>query len=133
MNFTLNEENFIMFAIKHYDNPHCKGIEEFNDDLKRFRYLKRLLRKYDSSKNLRERLILNHIIVLYNLFGIPATTAMLFYKIEKKFWPQLKTFLVYLDLMPDIITINNDTIRSSNIIIDENVADSLRKILCHNH
>jgi hypothetical protein len=81
-----------MYAIKHYDNPHCKGMDEFLDDLKRFKYLKRLFRKYNTGKDLKERLILNHIIVIYNLFGPEAATKMLFYKIEQKFWSQLKTF-----------------------------------------
>jgi len=86
----LTEDNFTMYAIKNYDNPYCKGMDEFLDDLKRFKYIKRLLRKHDVGKELKERLILNHIIVLGNLFGVEATTKMLFFKLEKQFWPQIK-------------------------------------------
>ena len=90
MNLDLTEDNFTLYAIKHYDNPACKGIAEFNDDLKRFRYLKRLFNKYTAGKDLKERLILNHLVVIYNLFGAEAATKMLFFKVEREFWPQLK-------------------------------------------
>ena len=98
--YNLTEENFTLFAMKHYDNPHCRGVNEFNDDLKKFKYLKRLFRKYRAGGGLKERLILNHIIVIYNLFGVDAATNMLFFKIDKKYWPQLKSFLMYLNVMP---------------------------------
>jgi len=98
--YNLTEENFTLFAMKHYDNPHCRGVTEFNDDLKKFKYLKRLFRKYRTGGGLKERLILNHIIVIYNLFGVDAATNMLFFKIDKKYWPQLKSFLMYLNVMP---------------------------------
>jgi hypothetical protein len=78
--YNLTEENFTLFAMKHYDNPHCRGVNEFNDDLKKFKYLKRLFRKYRAGGGLKERLILNHIIVIYNLFGVDAATNMLFFK-----------------------------------------------------
>ena len=129
MNFELTEENFTMFAVKNYDNPSCKGMDEFLDDLKRFKYIKRLLRKYNVGKDLKERLILNHIIVLGNLFGIDATTKMLFYKLEEKFWPQIKTFLVFLNYMPTCIKgIKGKDILSSNIPVDMKIADLLREI-----
>lgn len=118
MNFELTEENFTIFAIKHYDNPFCKGMVEFEDDLKKFRYLKRLFRKYTAGKELKERLIVNHLVVIYNLFG-PAATSMLFFKIEKKYWSQLKTFLVFLNYMPE-----NET----DIPLDQRVVEALRKI-----
>ena len=76
MQFELTEDNFIMFAVKNYDNPSCHGMDEFYDDLKRFKYIKRLLHKHNVGKDLKERLILNHIIILGNLFGIEATTKM---------------------------------------------------------
>ena len=98
--YNLTEENFTLFAMKHYDNPHCRWVNEFNDDLKKFKYLKRLFRKYRAGGGLKERLILNHIIVIYNLFGVDAATNMLFFKIDKKYWPQLKSFLMYLNVMP---------------------------------
>ena len=129
MKFELNEENFIIYAIKHYDNPHCKGMDEFLDDLKRFKYLKRLLRKYNATKDLKERLILNNIIIIYNLFGSEAATKMLFYKIEKKFWSQLKTFLVFLNYMPlKIIVSKGVEVLESDIPLDENILEILRKI-----
>ena len=122
MKFDLTEENFALFAIKYYDNPNCHGMAEFYDDLKRFRYLKRLFRKYNAGKGLKERLIVNHIIVIYNLFGIEAATKMLFFKIEKKFWPQLKTFLVFLNCMPiGSIILNEEIIEGYSIPIDQDV------------
>jgi hypothetical protein len=129
MTFELTEENFTMYAIKNYDNPYCKGMDEFLDDLKRFKYIKRLLRKHNVGKELKERLILNHIIVLGNLFGIEATTKMLFFKIEKKFWPQIKSFLVFLNYMPiKIIVSPGVEILEKDIEIDEIVLENLKKI-----
>ena len=117
--YNLTEENFTLFAMKHYDNPHCRGVNEFNDDLKKFKYLKRLFRKYRAGGGLKERLILNHIIVIYNLFGVDAATNMLFFKIDKKYWPQLKSFLMYLNVMPP------DNLM---VEVDEDVLQSLRRI-----
>ena len=97
----LTSDNIIMFAMKHYDNPSCVDDKEFLDDMKRFKYLKRLFRKYDTSKILKIRLILNHIIVLANVFGVDASSTLLFFKIDRKHWPVLKTFLVYLNYMPE--------------------------------
>ncbi len=129
MNNELNEDNFIMYAIKHYENPHCSGISEFNDDLKRFKYLKRLFRRYSLGKGLKERLIINHIIIIYNLFGPDAATKMLFYKIEKKFWSQLKTFLVFLNYMPlEVIVSKQITIKDTDIPIDNDIVKVLRTI-----
>ena len=97
----LTPENINMFAMKHYDNPSCVDEAEFLDDLKRFKYLKRLFRKYDTSKDLKMRLIINHIIVLANVFGVDAATTLLFFKIERNHWPILKAFLVFLQYMPE--------------------------------
>ena len=97
----LTAENINMFAMKHYDNPTCIDEKEFLDDMKRFKYLKRLFRKYDTTKELKTRLILNHIIVLNNVFGVDASTTLLFFKIEKQHWSLLKTFLVYLHIRPE--------------------------------
>jgi hypothetical protein len=97
----LTPENINMFAIKHYDNPSCIDEQEFLDDMKRFKYLKRLFRKYDTSGELKVRLIVNHIIILSNVFGVDATTTLLFFKIEPNHWSLLKTFLVYLHFMPE--------------------------------
>lgn len=119
MIFELTEDNFFMYAIKNYDNPACKGIVEFNEDMKRFKYLKRLLGRYHAGKGLKDRLILNHIIVINNLFGPEASVKMLFYKVDKKHWSSLKTFLVFLNLMPDSET---------DIPIDMTIANTLRRI-----
>jgi hypothetical protein len=125
----LTEENFVMYAIKHYDNPSCKGMAEFLDDIKRFKYIKRLLGKYIAGKDLKDRLIINHIIILNNLFGVEATTKMLFYKIDKKFWPQLKTFLVFLSYMPEKVIVSHGiTIKESEIPLDQTIVDILRKV-----
>jgi hypothetical protein len=97
----LTPENINMFAMKHYDNPSCVDEAEFLDDLKRFKYLKRLFRKYDTSGELKVRLIVNHIIILSNVFGVDATTTLLFFKTEVEHWSLLKTFLVYLHFMPE--------------------------------
>ena len=95
----LNDDNFIIYAIKNSQNRSCTGIAELEDDLKRFKYLKRLLNKYLKTGEPNERLIINHIILLYNVFG-QATTRMLFFKLEEKYWSDLKTFLVFLNRLP---------------------------------
>lgn len=121
----LNEANFLIYAMHHYDNPQCHSLAEFEEDLKRFLYLKKLISRYKNNGELRERLILNHIIVLYNIFGESAT-KMLFYKIEQNHWDVLVTFLVYLDRMPE--TIPDYGIVLSEIKLDEEVIFALRKI-----
>jgi|TARA_R100000008_G_C3530085_1_gene138782 hypothetical protein len=97
----ITSENVIMFAIKHYDNPQCEGEKEFQDDLKRFKYIKRLLRKYYDTGVLKERLLLNHLIVLNNVFGPDACATLLLYKIQKEFWPALKSFLLFLNILTE--------------------------------
>ena len=99
----LTSETIDIFAKRHYDNPADVNNEEFDDDMKRFKYLKRLFRKYQTSngKELKERLVINHIIILANVFGVDAATTLLFFKIERNHWPLLKTFLVYLSYMPE--------------------------------
>ena len=93
--------NWVMFALNNYDNPQANGEEEFYDDLKRFKYLKRLLKIYCLSGELKERLILNHIIVLTNVFGVEACGTLLFFRIEEEYWSVLKTFMVYLNMIPE--------------------------------
>lgn len=109
----------------HYDNPQCHSVEEFDEDLKKFLYLKKLLSRYKKDGELRERLILNHIIVLYNVFG-DATTNMLFYKIDSECWDVLITFLVYLERMPEVVSEHSITL--ADIALDEKVISVLRKI-----
>ncbi len=88
-----------MFAIKHYNNPQCEGEKEFYDDMKRFKYIKRLLRKYHDTNILKERLLLNHIIITKNLFGTEACVTLLLFKIQKEYWGTLKSFLLYLNML----------------------------------
>lgn len=115
----LNDDNFLLFAMKNYDNQQCHTIEEFDEDLKKFLYLRKLLNRYKRDGDLKERLILNHIIVLYNLFGDSAT-EMLFFKIEKEYWSILATFLVYLNRLPEE--------KLADITLDTFVVNVLRKI-----
>ena len=122
--FDLNDGSFLIYAAKSYDRPHILQ-SEFEDDLKRIKYIKRLLRKYRQTGEFKERLILNHIIVLYNIFG-DAATNMLFYKIEESNWDVLVTFLVYLGRMPE--TLPQYGIKLSEIKLDEKVISVLRKI-----
>ena len=124
----LTEDNFIMYAMKAYNSPHCI-MSEFESDLKRTKYLKRLFRRYKITKLLKERLILNHIILLYNVFGAEAATRILFFRIDENDYDILKTFLIYLNYMPDKIKgVKGKDIISSDILLDMNVAEILRKI-----
>ena len=125
MNEKLNESNFLLYAMHHYDNTQCYSLAEFEDDLKKFLYLKKLISRYRNNGDLKERLILNHIIVLYNLFG-DATTKLLFYKVDEECWDILITFLVYLDRMPEVLPDYN--IILSEVVLDEKVISTLRKI-----
>ena len=123
----LNEKNFLLYAMKEYDNPQCVQVEEFYDDLKKVKYIKRLFNQYLNEGILKERLLLNHIIVFYNVFPVRSATRILFLKIEEEFWPILKTFLVYLSYMSEIIDpINGKTILSDDIQLDQGVVDKLR-------
>ena len=124
----LNEKNFLLYAMQHYNNPQCVEVEEFNDDLKRIKYIKRLFNQYSIEGVLKERLLLNHVIVFYNVFSVEAATRILFYKLEEEFWPMLKTFLFYLNFLPDKIeSINGRTILTTEIPMDQGIVDSLRK------
>ena len=125
----LNEKNFLLYAMKEYNNPQCTDVEEFNDDLKKIKYIKRLLNQYVSEGVLKERLLLNHIIVFYNVFPPAAATRILFFKIEEKFWPMLKPFLFYLKLMPEdrIESVMGKEIKTNEILMDQGIVDSLRK------
>jgi len=124
----LNEDNFVLYAMKHYNSPHCI-MSEFEGDIKRTKYLKRLFRRYKVSKSLKERLILNHIILLNNVFGPEVTSRILFYKIDERDYDILKTFLEYLNIMPEVIYgINGKNIYSNDIKIDLEIAETLVKI-----
>lgn len=121
----ISDNNFVLIAMHHYDNPQCTSIAEFEEDIKRFAYLKKLFGRYKDNGDLKERLILNHLIVLFNVFGV-VTPELLFFKIDKQFWGALATFLLFLDRMPD--TIPEFNIRVSDLIIDRDIANVLRKI-----
>jgi|TARA_R110002153_G_scaffold261653_1_gene422159 hypothetical protein len=117
---TLNRRNFELFASQNYNNPECLDIEEFKEDLSRFKYLKRLLRRYELTEDLQIRLILNHIIVLYNVFGIEAANRMIWYKIEPEHWTYIKPFLVFLNYLP--------IDEKVEIPLDPLIVDTLRKL-----
>ena len=121
----LTDDNFILYAMRHYDNPQCHSVQEFEEDLKRFLYIRKLLNRYKKEGELRERLILNHVVVLYNLFG-DVVTNMLFFKVDREDWPALAPFLIYTNRMPDVI--EQHSIKSSDIELDQTVIAALRKI-----
>ena len=124
----LNEENFMMYAVKAYESPNCI-MSEFEGDLKRTKYLKRLFRRYKTTKELKERLILNHLVLLYNVFGAEATARILFYRIDEKDYDVLKTFLMYLNLLPTTVKgIRGKDIATSNISVDLKIEALLRQI-----
>ena len=122
----LNNDNIMMYAMKAYDKPDCI-MSEFKDDMKRFNYLKRLFRRYRKVDELREQLVLNHLVVLYNVFGPEVTSRMLFFKMSKDDYSALKTYLLFLSIMPEKIRgIKGQDIISSDIPIDTKVAEVLR-------
>lgn len=116
----VNDDNFMIFAAKHYYNPTCIDVEEFYEDLNRFKYVKRLLNRYIETGNLSERLILNHLIVIFNAFDIKPALKMLEHKLDEKHWPIVKPFLVFLR------HIAND--QYVEIVMDKKVIEALRKI-----
>lgn len=123
----LTEDNFEYFAIRHYDDPNCQGLHEFKEDMQRFKYLNRLLNKYEECGEMRTNLVLNHIVVLYNLFN-DAATNMLFYRVAEKHWPILVPFLIYINRLPNDIHLSaTRTIKDSDIQIDMNVVSILRE------
>ena len=115
----LTNGNYMMYALLHYDNPHCKDIKEFFEDIKRIHYIRRLLKRHISDGVLKERIILNHLIIFYNVFETKAATRILFFKVEKEYHPALKTFLIYINKMPEDM---------HNISLDEKVVKTLRDI-----
>lgn len=125
----LNDDNFAIYAAKNYDRPHIIA-SEFEDDLKRIKYVKRLLRKYRQTGDFKERLILNHVIILSNVFGIEATVNMLFFKVDEDDYPLLKTILLFLNFMPNRLTVsfNKYYVKQEDITIDLSVAKQLREI-----
>lgn len=122
----LEESTFLLYAAKYYDNPQCSSVEEFEEDLKRFQYLRKLFGRYKQIGELKERLILNHLIILYNCFGL-ETTNMLFMKLEE-YHSFLKPFVEYLNYMPRYIEYNGEIIQSSKIDSDSVISEMLKGI-----
>lgn len=118
----LNEDNFLLFAIKHYENPQAVTREDFEKDLNHFKYIKRLLKRYKNTGELKTHLLLNHFIILYNIFG-EAATPMLFFKIEKELWSSMKSFIIFLNRLPEY---PKSTIH--DIQVDLNCLSELNKI-----
>ena len=119
MNFNeLNKDNFLLFSIKHYENPNSSTQEEFQEDLKRFKYVKRWLKKYHDSGTINSHLLLNHIIVIFNCWN-DAAIPMLFYKIEPQYWEYLKSFLVFLERVPSWPPSELDNIETNINILNE--------------
>ena len=127
MNIILSEENFLLYAAKYYDNPQCQSTDEFYDDLKRFKYIKRLFNKYLETGELKERLILNHILVLTNVFSPEVAVKLLFIRLDE-YLHLLKPFLVLLNIHPERIEINNDVCHTVDILMDEVIVERLRLI-----
>jgi len=124
----LNDDTFMIYVAKAYNSPTCI-VSELEDDLKKIKYLKRLFRRYKLTNVLKERLILNHIILLSNVFGPEATTRILFYKVDEEDYVTLKTFLLYLNILPEVVfSINGKSIITSHIPVDMEIAKVLRAI-----
>lgn len=125
----LTDSNFVVYAMKNYDNPHCCSIEEFNEDLNRFKYIKKLITRYVETGELKERLILNHIIVLNNVFGAQATVRMMFLKLDK-YLEYVKPFLIFLALLPEQVlqVRSSSVINTDDIGMNQQVIDRLREI-----
>ena len=127
MNIILSEENFLLYAARYYDNPQCQSTDEFYDDLKRFKYIKRLFNKYLETGELKERLILNHILVLTNVFTPEVAVKLLFIRLDE-YLHLLKPFLVLLNILPERIEINNNICYTVDVMMDEVIVERLRLI-----
>jgi hypothetical protein len=125
---SLTEQNYIRYAMNHYDNPQCKGVSEFEEDMARLIYLKRLFRKYGKTGVLRERLILNHLIVFCNVMGLEAGVRLLFFRIDPDLHYILRTFLVYLGYLPEGQPKFKLEVDVVPIILDMKIIDRLRSI-----
>ena len=121
----LTNENYLMFALLHYDNPHCIDIKEYFEDVRKLKYIKRLFNRYKEDNVMKERLILNHIISFYNVFDNKAATRLLFFRVGTEYHSLLKTFLIFLNKMPEQV---NETLFSSDIQLDEKIIEILRDL-----
>jgi hypothetical protein len=122
----LAESTFLLYASKHYENPQCSDIAEFEEDLKRFQYLRKLFGRYRQDDDLKERLILNHLIIIYNVFG-PEATNMLFMRLHE-YHEYLKPFVEYLNFMPEFIQYEDVFLHKSSIISDPFISEKLKGI-----
>ena len=114
----LNESNYLLFAIKFYDNPQSVTREDFESDLKRIRYVKRLLKRYQNNGELKVHLILNHLIILFNVFN-DATVPLLFYNLDEELWPAIKSFLIFLNRVPEYPKTNVNEIESDEYCLQQ--------------
>jgi len=121
----LTNENYLMFALLHYDNPHCIDIKEYFEDVRKLKYIKRLFNRFKEDNVLKERLILNHLISFYNVFDNEAATRLLFFRVGEEYHSLLKTFLVFLNRMPDKI---NENLYSSDVLLDKKIIEILRNL-----
>jgi hypothetical protein len=125
----LNDKNYTMFATKYYDNRQCTSVEEFHEDLNKIKYVKRLFNRFLETGELKTNLILNHLIVIYNVFENEPATRMLFFRVEKKFYSILKPFLIFLNRLPETVRgIDSSDIQTSHIPLNETTIKELRKI-----
>lgn len=120
----LNDEEFLIFSLQHYENPQCESLEEFYEDLDRIKYLKRLMNRTDGDAEQKNRLILNHLIVLTNVFGIVPCCRILFFRMESKYHQKLKTYLKYLN----VLAVQIPELDLMNIELDEELTNQLRNI-----
>jgi hypothetical protein len=121
----LTNENYLMYALLHYDNPHCIDIKEYFEDVRKLKYIKRLFNRYREDDVLKERLILNHLISFYNVFENESATRLLFFRVGTEYHSLLKTFLIYLNRMPEQV---NENLYSSDIKLDEKIIKILRDL-----
>lgn len=121
----ITKKNFLILAMKFYDNNQCFTLQEFEEDLNRFQHIKKLMNRYVNRGDLKEHLIINHLIILFNLFGV-ATVDFLFYKIDKEYWGILATFLIFLNRMPDELP--GRDLRLSDLTLDQHIIEQLRKL-----
>ena len=122
----LTESTFLLYAMKHYDNPQCTEMSEFEEDIKRFQYLRKLFSRYRQDGDLKERLILNHLIVIFNVFG-PQATNMLFMRLHE-YHEYLKPFVLYLNYMPELLVYDDIVVNADSINGDMFIATRLREI-----
>ena len=121
----LTNENYLMYALLHYDNPQCVDIKEYFEDVRKLKYIKRLFNRYKEDGVMKERLILNHLISFYNVFENESATRLLFFRVGKEYHSLLKTFLVFLNRMPECV---NENLFSSDIPMDDNIIKILRNL-----